>query len=242
MRFFAGLFLIGALASANASAQVSLNTDPYLIAVQGTLNFDADDVRIASEVRRGESIISIGVAHTRTGILQNNLRRNFGLVSVVPAGVPGYYAGQFAPDGGPSGDMWCFARNAQNLGAGVSCVIDRGVRYDGVRIWREAAEPTNPYFPVSAAINPRAPPLPAPEIAEQAVEIHPDLRIEYIFVSWGDSYVELRTELGGRPTLATGVRKRIRLEADGSALLRTPFGTLRIERDGRNARVSVLTL
>ncbi len=217
-----------------ALAQPSPALDPYLIAMQETLRFDADDIRVANEVRRGDAIVSMGVAHLRTGILQNELRRSRALVSVLPAGVPGFYAGQFAEEGREPGEMWCFAR-ATRFESGARCIVET---FAG---WIEAGDPSNPYFPLAAQINPQAPPVPTPVIEEQPVDVHPDLRVEYILRGWGNGYVDVQLRLGGRPILAVGAFKRIRTEADGSALLPTPFGVIRMERDGpARARVSLI--
>ena len=126
--------------------------------------------------------------------------------------------------------MWCFARNAENLGGGTRCIIHQGNRTDGSAIWREAGDPDNPYLPITAGVNLAAPPIPAPEIIEQPVEVHPDLRVEYIFRRWGDDHLDVQLQLGGRPMLATGVFRRVPVEADGSALSATPFGVVRVER------------
>ncbi len=236
MRALATTMLVLSLSAQPASAQSAPQLDPYLILMQETLRFEADDVRIASEVRRGEAIVSMGVTHLRTGVLQNELRRNNALVSVIRAGVPGFYAGRFASDQTIPGEMWCFARNAENLEAGARCIVS-----SGPLLWREAGDPTNPYFPVAAEVNPLAPPLPIPEIAEQPVQVHPDLRAAYIFRGWGDDYVDVQLQLGGRPIMAVGMSRRIRLESDGSALLAIPNGLIRIERASRrSARVSLV--
>lgn len=221
-------------ATAQTSAPPPL--DPYLVVMQDALRFDADDVRIAAQVSRGDAIISMGVTHTRTGVLQNDLRRNLALISVLPAGVPGYYAGQYAPIGGPAGDMWCFALSARNIEAGTKCILQTS------RGWWEAGEPTNPYLPISAQVNPAAPPVPDPIIDERPIDVHSDLRAEYIFRSWGSSHVDVQLRLGGRPILAVGAFKRVQTEADGSALLNTPVGLIRLERDGRSRSRSLVSL
>jgi hypothetical protein len=69
-------------------------------------------------------------------------------------------------------------------------------------------------------------------IEERPIDVHSDLRAEYIFRGWGDEHIDVQLRLAGRPMLAVGVFKRIQTESDGSALLQTPFGLLRLERDG----------
>jgi hypothetical protein len=221
MRLMAGLAAALCLLLQPASAQPSPALDPYLIVMQQTLRFDPDDVRVAAEARRGDAVISMGVAHLRTGVLQNELRRGRALASVLPSGVPGFYAGQFATEGGEPGDMWCFARNAQNIDAGTRCIVQTS------QGWMEAGDPTNPYFAVTAQVYTGAP-VPDPVIEERPIDVHSDLRAEYIFRGWGDEHIDVQLRLAGRPMLAVGVFKRIQTESDGSALLQTPFGLLRL--------------
>lgn len=236
MRWLFGL-VVSSFLAASAMAQTPPQSDPYLTAMEATLRFDGERVVIPSRVERGGSIISMPVTHLRTGILRNDLRLSGGaLANYLNAGAPGFYAGEFAVEGVPAGAMWCFARRATDLSAGTRCILQYRAG-----AWVAAGEPTNMYFPVSAQVSPNPSTLPAPEIDEQSVSVNPDLTADYILRSWGRNHVDVQLQLGGRPLLAVGVFKRIQRESDGTALLATPFGLIRLEQDGSNAAsISVL--
>ena len=232
MREILGLGLVLLLAG-TAAAQTSPSEDPYLTALEATLRFQGEGVRVASQVGRGDSIISMPVTHLRTGILRNDLRlRGGALANYLDAGVPGFYAGEFAVEGQSAGPMWCFARRAENLGAGTRCILEYGAGSE--RVWVGAGDPTNMYFPVAAEVHSNPSTLPTPEIDEQPVSVNPSLTADYVFRGWGRDYADVQLQLGGRPLLAVGVFKRIPREADNSALLATPFGLIRLEQVASN--------
>ena len=229
-----------ALLGANtASAQTAPQPDPYLIVMAGTLRFEQDSAQVPEQAGRGDSVISMPVTHLRTGVLQNDLRFRTGLANYLDAGAPGFYAGEFATADAPvPGPMWCFARRVDDLEAGTRCILSYG------SAWVAAGEPTNMYFPVSAQVSQSPSPLPVPEIEEREMSVNPALTADYVFRGWGRNHADAQLQLGGRPLLAVGVFKRIQREADGSALLWTPYGVVRLEQVGSDrgrANVTLLT-
>lgn len=235
MRWLVGLVSVLFLAD-SAIAQSPPQLDPYLTAMEATLRFHGEGVQIASSVERGDSIISMPVSHLRTGILRNDLRLRGGtLANYLDAGVPGFYAGEFAVQGQTTGAMWCFARRAGDLSAGTRCILEH---HAGA--WVVAGEPSNMYFPVSAQVRLNPSTLPAPEIDEEPVRVNPNLTADYIFRGWGRNHADVQLQLGGRPLLAIGVFQRIQREPDGSALLPTPFGLIRLDQHSSNRGAAVV--
>jgi hypothetical protein len=220
-----------------ALAQAQPTLDPYLAFINENLRVRPDGVRIPSSVAANEAIISIPVEHLQTGVLRRDLRlRGGALANFLNAGAPGYYAGTFNMEGQSPHAMWCFATRPDDVTPEIRCLIEYGFDRAGQPVWVVAREPSNKYLPIGAQVSRNPSTMPAPEIEERSVMVHPDLRAEYIFRSWTPTSADVQLRLGGDPILAIGAFRRISRQPDGAVLLMTPSGAIRLTQAGSNRR------
>ncbi len=204
----------------------------YIIEAVGTPTV-ADGV-----VSNGDSIMSFGYRYRHTAVLTEDLRGFSITVGGVqaPAGSPGYYVGQFGGMGtrGAPNDMWCFLPSVAGGEREHICLLRSAGSLAAIAptrmnpyLWRQFSAATGTFDYAHTPIFER-----------RAVEIPGDLRIEYRFERWADSYVRLGEYAVGRqvgdltlPVDATS----------GVARLRTVAGDVWISRvpgDENTARIS----
>ncbi len=227
---FAIAFALISIGSAFSQASAH-DTDTDVIAT--ALRFEQDGVRIAEEAQRGDTIISMPVAHRRTAVAREPIRFRGGLrngAAYVEAGAHGYFAGEFSDiAGGAKMPVWCFSNEPESPDANVACIVNSGDSETG---WRVAREPSNRYLPITFTLSPRGTPVDAPALDEQAASVCPDLRAEYVLRGRNRIAVDIELRLGGERVFMVGVFRRLNLQSDGTALLETPYGTLRLATNG----------
>jgi hypothetical protein len=200
------------------------------------------------EAARGAVIASAPLAFARTGVLTEDVTgRGYWVRGVLaPAGSPAIYLGAAAysvtrggrPVSGiptPHGEFWCFLPKKAGGRRETLCL---GVFPGASLIGPDNA---NPYlFHGWAPAN--GPPNMATKarIDDKPVDLGGEIRVEYVFSGWGRDDVVVNIRAGGLPAEPL----RLSRGADGSALLRTPSGVLRITPtpgDPTRARVTQVT-
>lgn len=179
------------------------------------------EVRVAREVRPGEPFLSMPIRHSRTGVLQNDLYSD-GLeirrTLFAPRGSRAIWLGYFVPRGNRNGqgggDLWCF-------------VSPGGAPSMNDCVWGRTAVFVNPLY--VSEINQSWPAAyqriltENPVIVEEPSEEAADIRLVFSLLEWRDGELWY-TVRGG------GLFSRAPLEADGSALIHTPAGPIRLAR------------
>jgi hypothetical protein len=190
------------------------------VAPQPAVVLGEGDVRIAREVRHGEPFLSVPIRHTRTGVLQNDLYTDGPEIRralFAPRGSKAMWLGYFVPrrsrDAEEGRDLWCFVPPGDEPSLN-RCALGRDAIFVNPLYVTEIeyASPAGIHRTLSVL----------PIIAEAPVEIPPDLRLVYLMDEWRDDVLRYR--------LRSGLIEGAPLEPDGSALIQTIIGPVRLRR------------
>jgi hypothetical protein len=239
-------------APANVAAAQSPVTLPMNLIMQVR---EGAEVRVASgAVGRDQALVSIPFRYRRTAELTADLLAAGGWrgnqMVMLKAGAKGYWAGRFrsqlistttyggvpirsSPGAVSQTEIWCFFgvddRNreasacVQQLSDGSAQLVTTG---------------NQPYLLQSFSSSPSNQSVSQFQFVEKPLELFPDLRMEYRFREWDAR--DLDVHLVVRDTLVENLPSL--READGTALVATPAGTLRLRQNGTDRRTATVTL
>ncbi|MCA3693928.1 hypothetical protein [Aquidulcibacter sp.] len=214
---------------------------------------DGAEVRVASgAVNRGEALVSIPFKYRRTAELTEDLvipgLFGNGERILLKAGATGYWAGRFSsltvnsttlngiPIRQSYGQMsyvqiWCFFGSNDKGKAASACVqlLEDG-RAEYIITGR-------PYLLKNFSVQGASEVLKF-SFQEKEVEVLPDLRMEYRFVEWDTKDVDVDFMIQGVWIDSLPAQR----EADGSALLETPAGNLRLRPLGSDRLKAMASL
>lgn len=211
---------------------------------------DGAEVRVASgAVGRDQALVSIPFKYRRTAELTDDLvipgLFGSGEKVLLKAGAKGYWAGRFSSqvvnsttlNGVPIRQsygqrsyvqIWCFFGRDGNDKASNACLQQRE---DGRAEYIVTGQP---YRLKSFSVMNSSAALKF-SFQEKDVELFPDLRMEYRFIEWDSKDVDVDLMIQGVWVDSLPAQR----QADGSALLSTPAGNLRLRQEGTN-RLKVL--
>jgi len=206
---------------------------------------DGAEVRVASgAVGRGQALVSIPFKYRRTAELTENLvipgLFGSGEKILLKAGAKGYWAGRFSSqivnsttlNGVPirqsygqrsNVQIWCFFGRNDKDKASSACLQQQE---DGRAEYIITGQP---YLLKSFSVMNSSTALKF-SFQEKDVELFPDLRMEYRFIEWDSKDVDVDLMIQGVWVDSLPTQR----EADGSALLATPAGNLRLRQEGTN--------
>ncbi|WP_165190510.1 hypothetical protein [Caulobacter soli] len=173
---------------------------------------------VSSRVKSGETIVTEPFAYNRTAVLTNEVTGHTLLVMglKIPAGSPGFYAGQFGTGPGRMVNTWCFVPPPSKgrfkptclmLYSDEAAVVPRVV--NGYAFSRFG-------IPSSGRMDYAN----SPTFVEQPVEIPGDLRLDYRLRRWTKTSVEVEIWANGEIADVDVAAKG----PDGRALLQTLSG------------------
>jgi len=199
------------------------------------------------EVAKNGIIASVPFDYRRTGILKTDIiaKPIFKEKTYLKAGAVGYWAGRFTTQlvttrnyGGSSygpksmTEIWCFfGKDGKDRDAYI-CI------QDGEASTNVLSTNRKPYMLTEFSSSVGEPELDRPKIEEKQLDIAPDLALEYRFEKFKKNYAVvnqyINSELVKTDTLP--------LENDGSAILITPLGNLKIVKiNEESANISLIS-
>lgn len=208
--------------------------------VQPTLRMRQGDVNITEgPVLRDQAFASAPVEFVRTGVLMADVR-GAGFLALgtlcARAGSPAFWAGRFSGENFGAFEMWCIFPNVTE-GLNTLCLIPYGVDIRGTALSTVVSPYPSPFAPRSFALQREYnSQTHAPQIEERAVEIAPDLRLEYRFREWDRNEADLELYLGGRDVAETTAKR----EQDGSATLSFGGTHLVLRQPGDDRRTAIV--
>ncbi len=201
----------------------------------------------SGEITKNGIIASIPFDYRRTGILKSDIiaKPIFKEKTYLKAGAVGYWAGRFTSQivttrnysGSSYGpktmtEIWCFfGKDGKDRDAYI-CI------QDGETSTNVLSTNRKPYMLTEFSSSINEPELDRPKIEEKQLDVAPDLAIEYRFDKFKKNYAVINEyindELVKTDTLP--------LETDGSAILITPLGTIKIVKSkDENANISLIS-
>lgn len=171
----------------------------------------------AGRVKPGETIVTEPFAYNRTAVLTNEVTGHTLLVMglKIPAGSPGFYAGQFGTGPGRAVNTWCFVPPPKKDRFKPTCLM----------LYRDEAavvpRVANGYAFSSFGIpsSGRMDYANSPTFEEKSVEIPGDLRLDYRLRRWTKTWAEVEIwangEIADLKVAAKGPDGRARLETLG---------------------------
>lgn len=222
-----GIIFVACLLISAVGLAVAQETPPAWSALADQkFEFSAEGTRIATSVERDDIIVSTPIAHQRTVVLLDAVANTNSGRTLAPVGAVGYFAGAINNE-----DIWCFPTD-QGPWPRVNCFVNRN------NTWFLTGPASNQYYPLTIAMSALLEPVTPVRFEERQVVLHPDLRAEYRFRRWGRNGAEVDLLVGGG-TLMRGLFHSAPRQPDGSALLTTPVGVVRLQPQGnRGASVT----
>jgi hypothetical protein len=188
--------------------------------------FHNEGVHIPETATQGDTVISIPVTHLRAAIARQAISDQNTGEALVNAGASGYLAGQFGGE-----DVWCFQPSS---GRSVACFVQRS------GIWYATGPANHNFYPTSVQLSALLTRVSPVEIEQGAATASSDLRAEYRLRRWSRRGAEVELLIGRQPVAAGTYRvyQTFARQTDGSALVATPVGLIRLS-DAGHGSVSV---
>ena len=225
------LFASHASAQTRAVELEQALTNPELLIFSDVLRPRAGEVRMADGAIEPEDVLlSIPVAHRRTAVVEQNVGEGLGILvspRILSQGARGYWSGHFAQSAAFQGEgAWCFIDEREQRRRSV-CFLPRRAGQ------APASWSANQYLASSLTISQDLDDFwDAPFVSERPVQIHEDLRLEFVFGGWSGRALNLEIRIGG----SRYVERQIPVAANGAAMLPTPVGTMLVRRPEGRAR------
>jgi len=209
--------------------------------IYGTLlEYQTDKVEISKSVASKDVIISIPVKYYQTAVLKEAVfftKKGKKKKQYIAAGSHGFRVGFYNKKkqrffGKP---MWCFTEDHTSAKSDIKCLRSRDE-------WEAIDNLVDKYAPFIFRTPRKIPTTTAPQIEEKRVSIHPDLRVECIFLKWKQDDANIRCLLGGGHAMGAtkGISRGLARANDGSALLNTPVGLFKLSPDPKNPKIAIV--
>lgn len=192
----------------------------------------------ASRVKPGETIVTEPFAYNRTAVLTNEVTGHTLLVMglKIPAGSPGFYAGQFGTGPGRAVNTWCFVPPPSKGRFKPTCLML--YRDEAAVVPRVVNGYAFSHFGIPSSG--RMDYANSPTFVEQPVDIPGDLRLDYRLRRWTKTAAEVEIWANGEIADLKVATKG----PDGRALLQTLGGAYWLSQpadDRKAARVEPST-